>query len=60
MAKKIILLLSRKSFNELREIELKVLEGMPEILKEDKDWLPDTYEEYLKREKEHPTNVLFG
>lgn len=49
MAKKIHILISRESFEELKEIRKEI----------DKDY-NETYEEYLEREKKNPSYALFG
>ena len=52
MTKKIHILLSRESFEELENMKIK-LNLLP-------DYKRKTYEDYLKKEKENPTMALFG
>jgi hypothetical protein len=58
--KKIHILLSRESFNDLKKIKKEVFVECKFIICEDEKSLPDTYEEYLKQEEIKPTMALFG
>ena len=46
--KRIQIILSKEAFKELQEIKKKL------------DIKPETYEQYLAREKKNPTHCLFG
>jgi len=54
--KKIHILLSKKSFEELRDLERNIDPNQVY----GPYHLPDTYEKYLKNEEKNPTMALFG
>ena len=59
MAKKIHILLSRESWEELEEIKKKIITKDLEDVFGKRD-NPKTYEEYLEREKKNPSMALLG
>ena len=58
--KKIHVLLSKKSFEELRNIKREIGLDAYKVECFDINSLPETYEEYLKQEEANPTMALFG